>query len=141
MQCVSLQIDVFINKPVSHIICIWFVTSSDAVCMRLIQLIPNRPQTNFSMQTCNACSTLCCCENSAKYAMLVSDADQLLIVFQIIWESSLYLKCIIISYQYCSSYIVLLSNLSIYCQIQRTLKLIISAKLTLIFYIWNDPRR
>ena len=141
MQCVSLQIDVFINKPVSHIICIWFVTSSDAVCMRLIQLIPNRPQTNFSMQTCNACSTLCCCENSAKYAMLVSDADQLLIVFQIIWESSLYLKCIIISYQYCSSYIVLLSNLSIYSQIQRTLKLIISAKLSLIFYIWNDPRR
>lgn len=134
MQCVSLQIDVFINKPVSHIICIWFVTSSDAVCMRLIQLIPNRPQTNFSMQTCNACSTLCCCENGAKYAMLVSDADQLLIVFQIIWESSLYLKCII-SYQYCSSYIVLLSNLSIYCQIQRTLKLIISAKLSLIFYI------
>lgn len=135
MQCVSLQIDVFINKPVSHIICIWFVTSSDAVCMRLIQLIPNRPQTNFSMQTCNACSTLCCCENGAKYAMLVSDADQLLIVFQIIWESSLYLKCIIISYQYCSSYIVLLSNLSIYCQIQRTLKLIIPAKLSLIFYI------
>ena len=135
MQCVSLQIDVFINRPVSHIICIWFVTSSDAVCMRLIQLIPNRPQTNFSMQTCNACSTLCCRENSAKYAMLVSDADQLLIVFQIIWESSLYLKCIIISYQYCSSYIVLLSNLSIYCQIQRTLKLIISAKLSLIFYI------
>lgn len=135
MQCVSLQIDVFINKPVSHIICIWFVTSSDAVCMRLIQLIPNRPQTNFSMQTCNACSTLCCCENGAKYAMLVSDADQLLIVFQIMWESSLYLKCIIISYQYCSSYIVLLSNLSIYCQIQRTLKLIISAKLSLIFYI------
>ena len=135
MQCVSLQIDVFINKAVSHIICIWFVTSSDAVCMRLIQLIPNRPQTNFSMQTCNACSTLCCCENSAKYAMLVSDADQLLIVFQIIWESSLYLKCIIISYQYCSSHIVLLSNLSIYCQIQRTLKLIISAKLSLIFYI------
>lgn len=73
MQCVSLHIDVFINKPVSHIICIWFVTSSDAVCMRLIQLIPNRPQTNFSMQTCNACSTLCCCENGAKYAMLVSD--------------------------------------------------------------------
>lgn len=105
MQCVSLQIDVFINKPVSHIICIWFVTSSDAVCMRLIQLIPIRPQTNFSMQTCNACSTLCCCENGAKYAMLVSDADQLLIVFQIMWESSLYLKCIIISYQYCSSYI------------------------------------
>lgn len=135
MQCVSLQIDVFINKAVSHIICIWFVTSSDAVCMRLIQLIPNRPQTNFSMQMCNACSTLCCCENGAKYAMLVSDADQLLIVFQIIWESSLYLKCIIISYQYCSSYIVLLSNLSIYCQIQRTLKLIISAKLSLIFYI------
>lgn len=135
MQCVSLQIDVFINKPVSQIICIWFVTSSDAVCMRLIQLIPNRPRTNFSMQTCNACSTLCCCENSTKYAMLVSDADQLLIVFQIIWESSLYLKCIIISYQYCSSYIVLLSNLSIYCQIQRTLKLIISAKLSLIFYI------
>lgn len=135
MQCVSLQIDVFINKAVSHIICIWFVTSSDAVCMGLIQLIPNRPQTNFSMQMCNACSTLCCCENGAKYAMLVSDADQLLIVFQIIWESSLYLKCIIISYQYCSSYIVLLSNLSIYCQIQRTLKLIISAKLSLIFYI------
>ena len=135
MQCVSLQIDVFISKPVSHIICIWFVTSSDAVCMRLIQLIPNRPQTNFSMQMCNACSTLCCCENGAKYAMLVTDADQLLIVFQIIWESSLYLKCIIISYQYCSSYIVLLSNLSIYCQIQRTLKLIISAKLSLIFYI------
>ena len=135
MQCVSLQIDVFINKPVSHIICIWFVTSSDAVCMRLIQLIPNRPQTNFSMQTCNACSTLCCSENGAKYAMLVSDADQLLIMFHIIWESSLYLKCIIISYQYCSSYIVLLSNLSIYCQIQRTLKLIISAKLSLIFYI------
>ena len=135
MQCVSLQIDVFISKPVSHIICIWFVTSSDAVCMRLIQLIPNRPQTNFSMQMCNACSTLCCCENGAKYAMLVSDADQLLIVFQIMWESSLYLKCIIISYQYCSSYIVLLSNLSIYCQIQRTLKLIICAKLSLIFYI------
>lgn len=135
MQCVSLQIDVFINKAVSHIICIWFVTSSDAVCMRLIQLIPNRPQTNFSMQMCNACSTLCCCENGAKYAMLVSDADQLLIVFQIMWESSLYLKCIIISYQYCSSYIVLLSNLSIYCQIQRTLKLIICAKLSLIFYI------
>lgn len=135
MQCVSLQIDVFINKPVSHIICFWFVTSSDAVCMRRIQLIPNRPPTNFSMQTCNACSTLCCCENGAKYAMLVSDADQLLIVFQIMWESSLNLKCIIISYQYCSSYIVLLSNLSIYCQIQRTLKLIICAKLSLIFYI------
>ena len=94
----------WVNKPVSHIVCIWFVTFSDAVCTRLIQLIPNRPQTNFSLQTCNACSTLFCCENGAKYAMLVSDADQLLIVFQIIWESSLYLKCII-SYQYCSSHI------------------------------------
>lgn len=88
MQGVSLQIDLFINKPVSHIICIWFVTSSDAVCMRLIQLILNIPQTNFSMQTCNACSTLFCFGNDAKYVMLVSDGDQLLIVLQIIWESS-----------------------------------------------------